>query len=96
MLLNISYQEFETKKDNFIIIDIRSIEKYNNSHIPNSINIPSEKLILEPEKYLDKYKTYCLYCTRGITSNKLGKILSMKGYKILNLDGGYESWILNH
>ena len=31
MLLNISYQEFEAKKDNFIIIDIRSIEKYNNS-----------------------------------------------------------------
>ena len=96
MLLNITYQDLKLKKDDLIIIDIRSIEKYNNNHIPNSINIPSEKLIFEPSKYLDKTKTYCLYCTKGITSDKVGKILASKGYKIYNLIGGYESWILNN
>ena len=94
MLTTISIPEFELKKDTYEIIDIRSIEKYNNNHIPNAINITSEKLILEPAKYLQKNKIYCLYCTRGITSLKTGKILASQGYKIANLNGGYEAWIL--
>ena len=44
MLSIISLKEFELKKNSFIIIDIRSSEKYNNNHIPNSINIPVGKL----------------------------------------------------
>lgn len=96
MLSIISLKEFELKKNSFIIIDIRSVEKYNNNHIPNSINIPVEKLIVTPQNYLDKNKTYCLYCTKGISSLNVGKILSTQGYKILSLDGGYENWILNH
>lgn len=96
MIQNISLREFELRKDSFTIIDIRSIEKYNNNHIPNSINIPQEKLLIEPEKYLNKTTTYCLYCTRGISSSKLGQILYRQGYKVVSLDGGYEYWLLNH
>ena len=33
------------------IIDIRTVEKYNNNHIPNSINIPVEKLLSNFTKY---------------------------------------------
>ena len=56
MLSIISLKEFELKKNSFIIIDIRSSEKYNNNHIPNSINIPVGKLIVTPQNYLDKIK----------------------------------------
>ena len=68
MLSIISLKEFELKKNSFIIIDIRSPEKYNNNHIPNSINIHVEKLIVTTQNYLDKNKTYCLYCAKGISS----------------------------
>ena len=44
-----SISVYELKKlNNIKIIDIRSIEKYNSRHIPNSINIPLEKLLTYP------------------------------------------------
>ena len=46
---------YELKKlNNINLIDIRSIEKYNNRHIPGSFNIPLEKLLTGYNKYLDK------------------------------------------
>ncbi len=51
MLESISVSELYNKLN---IIDIRSIEKYNNNHIDGSINIPFEKLIINPSKYLKR------------------------------------------
>lgn len=76
------------------IIDLRNEQSYNNNHIPNAINIPYIKLIAEPFKYLTKDKKYFLYCQKGITSLKTCKILASKGYKVVNIIGGYEEWIL--
>lgn len=79
---------------NINIIDIRSREKYNTSHIDTSINIPYDILMNNPNKYLNKDKTYYLYCQRGITSKKICSILSLKGYKVIDIIGGYEAWLL--
>lgn len=76
------------------IIDIRSEQSYNNNHIPGSINIPYEKLIVEPNKYLTKDRKYFLYCQHGVTSIKTCKILASQGYKVVNIIGGYEQWIM--
>lgn len=77
------------------IIDIRSIEKYNSNHIPNAHNIPYEKLIVNPYKYLNKDKKYYIYCQKGITSKNVCKILKSQGFNVVNINGGYEAWILN-
>lgn len=84
-LINNNYQN---------IIDIRSIENYNNNHIPGAINIPFEKIITSPEKYLNKNTMYYLYCRSGITSRKVCEILKNNGYKVTNILGGYEEWLL--
>lgn len=76
------------------IIDIRSIEKYNSNHIPNAKNIPFEKLIVNPNLYLDKNTMYYLYCRSGITSMNACVMLSKLGYKVTNINGGYEEWLL--
>ena len=47
--------------NNINLIDIRSIEKYNSNHIINAKNIPMEKLLISPEKYLDKNQKYYIY-----------------------------------
>ena len=77
------------------LIDIRSIEKYNNKHIMNAVNIPLERLLIKPEKYLSKLEKYYIYCQKGIQSRKLCQILINSGYNVVNVSGGYESWILN-
>ena len=61
MLESISVSELYSKSN---IIDIRSIEKYNNNHIEGSINIPFEKLITNPSKYLKRNEIYYIYCHR--------------------------------
>ncbi len=77
------------------IIDMRSIEKYNNNHIPGSINVPKLLLIQNPEKYMNKNQTYYLYCQNGQASYKVSEALNKKGYRIINVLGGYEAWILS-
>lgn len=91
-----SISVYELKKlNNANIIDIRSVEKYNSRHIDNAINIPLEKLLINFNKHLDKNKKYYIYCQKGIQSRKLCQILIKNGYNVINVSGGYESWILN-
>jgi len=94
MIPNININELLNMK-NINIIDIRSKEKYNDNHIPESINIPQEKILTEPEKYLNKDKRYYLYCQKGMSSFNICKILTKLGYKVTNINGGYESYIMN-
>ena len=83
----------QVKNISGIIIDLRNSNTYNESHIPNAINIKAEKLMIEPQKYLKKNEIYYVYCQKGITSKNICKILSIKGYKVVNINGGYEKWI---
>lgn len=79
---------------NPIIIDIRNSQNYNNNHIDGAINIPSQELLMNPEKHLDKNRKYFIYCQKGITSVRICNILYRKGYTVINIIGGYEEWIM--
>ena len=92
-MLNISVTEL-IKLRSANIIDIRSTENYNSNHIPGARNIPYDKLLLNPETYLNKNTIYYIYCKRGITSRGLCQTLQRQGYKAVNVTGGYEEWLL--
>lgn len=93
MIENISISEL-MHIQNPVIIDIRNVQSYNNNNIPESINIPVEKLLATPQKYLNKSTKYYLYCQKGLSSPKICQILNKMGYHTVNIMGGYESWIL--
>ena len=78
----------------YIIILFRSIQNYNNNHIPNAINIPFEKLITNPSKYLNPNIKYFIYCQKGITSKRICNLLYNQGYNVVNIIGGYEEWVM--
>lgn len=92
--MNITVNDLKNNLFYGIIIDIRSIQKYNNNHLPNAINIPYSKLILEYNNLLNKNTKYLIYCEKSITSPKLVKFLCKQGYDCYNLVGGYEEWVL--
>ena len=77
------------------VIDIRSIQKYNDNHIPGAINIPSDFLISNPDKYLDRNLTYYIYCQKGITSRSVVLVLKSLGYNAFSVSGGYEAYVIN-
>ncbi len=74
------------------IIDIRNKEIYNKGHLPGAINIPSERILLYPDKYLKKQEKYYIYCQHGQTSYNICRILSNIGYNVVNLKGGYNEY----
>ena len=60
MVKSISIKEL-LKKNNINIIDIRSIEKFNDNHINNAKHVPMLLILKEPEKYLKKSQIYYIY-----------------------------------
>lgn len=74
------------------IIDIRTTAQYNLGHVSNAKNIDNNILLTNPEKYLNKNETYYIYCNTGRTSYKLCQILASRGYKVVNVLGGYSAY----
>lgn len=91
--LNISINELLNIK-NPNIIDIRTVENYNNNHMPGAINIPYNNLLINPSKYLNKNENYYIYCKHGKTSSGLCRILNSLGYNTHSIIGGYEAWMM--
>ena len=76
------------------IIDIRSRDKYNINHIPGAINIEYLELLSNPNRYLNKNDTYYLYCTSGYTSSIVVDKLNIMGFNTVNIDGGFNNYLL--
>ena len=79
-------------KTEYNIIDIRSKGKYMQSHIYNAKNIDQNNLIDMPHMYLNKNTTYYIYCSSGIKSKRCCKMLEVQGYKVVNVEDGYENF----
>ena len=76
-------------KPEYNIIDIRSRHKYMISHIYNAKNIDEHNLVDMPYMYLDKEKTYYIYCSTGSHSLRCCKLLEAQGYNVVNVEDGY-------
>ncbi len=81
------------KKD-LVILDIRTEDEYNNGCIEDAVNInfydSNFKKILE---FMDKQKTYLVYCQSGIRSKKAIELMSGMGFrKIYHMNEGIEGW----
>lgn len=74
------------------IIDIRDNYQYNIGNIPTAKNIPKNFLLMNPNLYLNFEDTYYIYCEFGNTSSKVCNTLRKKGYKLINVIGGYNEY----
>ena len=83
----ISVEELKNKEEQYIL-DVRTIEEYNQNHIDGAINIPLDELRENLEK-LDKSKEIVVHCHSGLRSYLACRILKQKGYNVKNLIGGY-------
>ena len=83
----ISVEELRNEKKTYIL-DVRTIEEYNLSHIDGAINIPLDELRKNLKK-LDKSKKIVVHCHSGLRSYLACRILKQKGYNVKNLIGGY-------
>ena len=83
--MNIFFNEL---KPYYNVIDIRDRVSYNNWHYINSINIPYELLLNNPDLYLNKNIKYYIYCKSGIRSKKATELLKILGFDVVNVIDG--------
>ena len=69
------------------LIDVRTIQEFENGHVKNAKNIPLHELSKRIEKFAaNKEIPLLLYCRSGSRSGHAQKLLTKQGYKIvLNL-----------
>ncbi|MBL4931781.1 rhodanese-like domain-containing protein [Clostridium paridis] len=89
----ISVHDLDGKLGKIELIDVREDYEYSGGHVPTAKNIPMGRIILEPDKYLDKAKEYHIICQSGARSARTCTELSMKGFKVVNISGGTGSYI---
>ncbi len=79
---------------NFLLLDVRTLGEYNQSHIEDSIQIDYQSRDFEKKvQELDKSKTYLVYCRSGMRSGASIDIMRKLGFKDLyNLAGGIMGW----
>lgn len=89
----ITFYELEKIRTNIILIDVRSLQEYNEGHLNGAINIPLYDLKKNIYKYVnDKNRNIIVYCQTGKRSSKATKILKEIGFNnVYNLKGGLDS-----
>ena len=97
-MINLTSDELveRLKKDkNSYLLDVRTNEEYEDSHIPDSklLNIRDPQLFMDGIQKLDKNKNYYVYCHSGVRSAQACKIMQSFGFENLyNLLGGISEW----
>lgn len=74
--------------NNYLVIDVRTKEEYEEGHVVDSLNIPYDEI--DENIALDKSKTILVYCRSGKRSSIAYKSLSDLGYDVYDL-GAYAS-----
>lgn len=97
-MIDLNQQELSQKLENddkAFLLDVRTQEEYDESHIPNStlIDIKNPKSFLEGIENLNKDLNYYVYCHSGVRSVQACQIMKTFGItNVYNLLGGISEW----
>jgi rhodanese-related sulfurtransferase len=82
------------KKENTVVIDVRTTEEFSSGHIPGALHMDVQKdNFTQNIQALDPSKKYLLYCKSGKRSAKATAILKENGFNnVHHLRGGFQQW----
>lgn len=80
----------QMEEGTYHLVDVRTELEYSAGHIKGARNIPLDDLRGRLNE-LDCDKTIVVYCQVGLRGYVADRILSQKGYRVLNVTGGYKS-----
>lgn len=86
-------KEIMDSQENYIILDVRTQEEYEQMHIPGAILIPNTEIEARAEEILtDKDQLILVYCRSGRRSKLAAEILVELGYTNIREFGGIIDW----
>ena len=94
--MNITAQQAKEMMDtqsDYIILDTRTQEEYDEGHIPGAILIPYDEILQKAESVLtDKNQLILVYCRSGRRSKLASEDLVKLGYTNIREFGGINDW----
>ena len=79
--------------ENIVILDVRTLEEYDEKHIPGAVVIPNETIKKETLKELpDLEQEILVYCRSGNRSRQAAEKLIEAGYTNVYDFGGINEW----
>jgi len=101
LFVNIGYSQIKSKPitefsqkhtENIVLVDVRTPEEFESGHLEHAININFyDPKFIEKFNIADKETTIYLYCKMGGRSARAASVLDSLGYKVVNLEGGYNA-----
>jgi sulfur-carrier protein adenylyltransferase/sulfurtransferase len=93
----VNVQDVESRrqsKENFILLDVREKDEWDEGHLPGAVHIPRGFLESKIENSVRERTTpVVVYCAGGHRSAFAAKSLQDMGYKnVVSMDGGYGAW----
>ncbi len=85
-----------SEDDDFVVIDTREMEQFEEAHVKGAINIPIDEMIDDLGRVeTHKDKTIALVCNTGSTTSFFAAIFLLEnGFEeVYNLDQGLQGWI---
>ena len=77
----------------YILLDTRTREEYDQSHIPGALLIPHTEIAQRAEEALpDKDQVILVYCRSGNRSKQASAVLAELGYTHVKEFGGINTW----
>ncbi len=94
--MNINAQEAKKimdSEENYIILDVRTQEEFDEKHIPGAVLIPDYEITQKAETILkDKDQLILVYCRSGRRSKSASEELVKLGYTNIREFGGIIDW----
>jgi len=85
--------EIIVTENNYVILDVRTLQEYQEGHIPGAICIPNETIGSEEiAKLPDKDQLILVYCRSGNRSKQAAQKLVQLGYTNVVEFGGIRDW----
>ena len=76
------------------LLDVRRADEYAAGHLPGAalLDVTDSVAFARGVELLDKEKNIYIYCRSGRRSRKAADILTSKGFKVCDMQGGYNAW----
>lgn len=85
------YQDSQNNKA-LLILDVRSLEEFNQGHIKDALNIPVEQIDKESMKLYNRNIKLVVYCRSGNRSSQAALKLRNLGFQYIYDLGGIDNW----
>lgn len=88
------YAEVITTDTTAYILDVRTAKEYAEGHIDGAslLNVLEEESFVAGIDSLPADRTYYIYCRSGRRSRKAAALMTERGLKVVDLEGGYNAW----